>query len=243
MTCFGNEQSLDQLRRSVLFGTGVNVSESSWACLASKQSQMASTPIDSLTAPEGTYRLLEEQKPPPPLTTLSSNQPFFPTRLSVVIVNFPQPKVSSPGFSALLGGTIKPKDASADKKDKKLGGNGVPYDDSLSSSDQGDEASDAADPETPSHLQPPTTSLFSSGADSGINKKKSTRKRKRNIRTTTSSFVTRLQTMENLNRHLASKSGEVTFLFHNSAKTFFWTEVGSKVKVFTHLHMCLRTPC
>jgi hypothetical protein len=191
---------------------------------------MATALPDSLIiAPEGSYKLVEEQKPPASVAVIAGSQQAFPTRLSSVIVSFPAPKPPTPGFTALLGGTIKPKDA-ADKRDKK-GSNGVSYDDSLSSSDQGDEASDPADIEAPSLILPPTASLFSPGPDSPLNKKKSTRRPKHNIRTTSSSFVTRLHSMENLNRHLAAKSGEVTFLFYNSGKNFFWTEIGSKTKV------------
>lgn len=54
---------------------------------------------------------------------------------------------------------------------------------------------------------------------------------KNNIRTTTSSFVTRIQCIENLNRVIHNKQGDVTYLFYNYAKNFFWTEVGVKAKV------------
>lgn len=185
--------------------------------------------MDNLVAPEGVYTMTEEQKPPPPHANLPSTQQVYPTRLSTVIVNFPQPKSSGPGFSALLGGTIKPKDG--DKQGKKGASNGNNgYEDSLSSSDQGDEISDPTEADLTSPVQATPTSLFSPGPDT-VSKKKSTRRPKHNIRTTSSSFVTRLQSMENLNRHLSSKVGETTFLFYNAAKSFFWTEVGSKGKV------------
>lgn len=185
--------------------------------------------MDSLVAPEGVYSMTEEQKPPPPHANLPSTQQVYPTRLSTVIVNFPLPKASTPGFTALLGGAIKPKEP--EKRDKKAtNNNNNGYDDSLSSSDQGDEISDPADPDNVAPLQTPT-SLFSPGLPDPLGKKKSTRRPKHNIRTTSSSFVTRLQSMENLNRHLSSKTGEVTFMFYNAAKSFFWTEVGSKLKV------------
>ena len=178
--------------------------------------------------------MTEEQKPPPPHANLPSTQQIYPTRLSSVIVNFPQPKPTSAGFTALLGGTIKPKDP--DKRDKKGGGSGNNgYEDSLSSSDQGDEISDPTEADAATPVQPAPTSLFSPGPDA-TGKKKSTRRPKHNIRTTSSSFVTRLQSTENLNRHLSSRTGEVTFMFYNAAKTFFWTELGSKskVRVFHH---------
>ena len=54
---------------------------------------------------------------------------------------------------------------------------------------------------------------------------------KNNIRTTTSSFVTRMQCIENLNKIIHNKQGDVSYLFYNYAKNFFWTEVGVKAKV------------
>src|SRR5258706_5572847 len=71
-----------------------------------------------------------------------------------------------------------------------------------------------------------------SGAGSGLSAKRKTVSRpKHSIRTTSSSFVTRLQTAEGLTRTLANKQGGVTFIFYNALKSFFWTEVGVKAKV------------
>ena len=70
------------------------------------------------------------------------------------------------------------------------------------------------------------------GAGSGPSAKRKTVSRpKHSIRTTSSSFVTRLQTAEGLTRTLANKQGDVTFMFYNALKSFFWTEVGIKAKV------------
>ena len=70
------------------------------------------------------------------------------------------------------------------------------------------------------------------GAGSGPSAKRKTVSRpKHSIRTTSSSFVTRLQTAEGLTRTLANKQGDVTFMFYNALKSFFWTEVGVKAKV------------
>ena len=66
-------------------------------------------------------------------------------------------------------------------------------------------------------------------------KKKSVSRPKRNIRTTTSTFVTRLHSAEGLTRALQNKQGDVTFMFYNQAKNFFWTELGTKTKVCYHL--------
>ena len=62
-------------------------------------------------------------------------------------------------------------------------------------------------------------------------KRKTISRPKHSIRTTSSSFVTRLQTAEGLTRTLANKQGDVTFMFYNALKSFFWTEVGVKAKV------------
>ena len=71
-----------------------------------------------------------------------------------------------------------------------------------------------------------------SSAGSGPGAKRKTVSRpKHSIRTTSSSFVTRLQTAEGLTRTLANKQGDVTFMFYNALKSFFWTEVGVKAKV------------
>ena len=71
-----------------------------------------------------------------------------------------------------------------------------------------------------------------SGSGSGPSAKRKTVSRpKHSIRTTSSSFVTRLQTAEGLTRTLGNKQGDVTFMFYNALKSFFWTEVGVKAKV------------
>lgn len=44
-----------------------------------------------------------------------------------------------------------------------------------------------------------------------------------------------MQSVEGLNKILASKQGEVTFMFYNSGKTFLWYEVGMKAKVRPHV--------
>ncbi|KAF8344156.1 WD40-repeat-containing domain protein [Cantharellus anzutake] len=181
-------------------------------------------------APEGVYTLSEEHKPPPVLANLPSTQQVYPTRLSSILVRFPAHKAGGPGLTlGLLGGN---KSKEVEKRERGAPINGA--EDSMSSSEQGDENSaDANDPDrdrdsAPMHSQTPA--LFSPGPESNINKKKSTRRPKNNIGTTSSSFVTRLQTSGSLSKQLSNKVGDVTFLFCNSAKTFFWTEMGSKAK-------------
>jgi catabolite repression protein CreC len=186
----------------------------------------------SFVAPEGMYTMAEEHRPPPLHVHLPTTLPLYPTRLSTVIVKFPTPKTPSPGFTALLGGGGKGKEIERREK-RGLSTNGA-HEDSQSSSEQGEEVSpDPGDPdrEKGTSTIPPPTSLFSPGSESGLSSKKSTRRPRHNIRTTSSSFVTRLQTTENLNKHLSLMSGDVTFLFYNFAKGFLWTELGTKAKV------------
>jgi hypothetical protein len=80
------------------------------------------------------------------------------------------------------------------------------------------------------------------GAGSGPSaKRKIVSRPKHSIRTTSSSFVTRLQTAEGLTRTLANKQGDVTFMFYNALKSFFWTEVGVKAKVCPPVLQCPRS--
>lgn len=130
---------------------------------------------------------------------------------------------------SLLGGgkenRNKDKLRDADKEDRTGR-------DSVSSSEHPDEPATDAPIDAPlsqatSETAVPT--LFSSTSAPG--KKKSISRPKHNIRTTSSSFVTRLQTAEGLSKTLQSKAGDSTFVFYNAAKSFFWTEAGVKAKV------------
>lgn len=184
-------------------------------------------------APEGLWTMSEQHIPPIIQSHLPSTQQIYPTKLSTITVKFPAPKGGAQGFTSLLGGGGKAKESDKDKsKDGKTG-----YEDSVSGSEgQDDGPSDLpTDPDLererdPSPLQPLPASLFSA-PESPLNKKKSVRRPKHNIRTTSSSFVTRIQSVEGLNKLLTSKVGDNTFLFYNAAKSFFWTEVGTKSKV------------
>ena len=82
-------------------------------------------------------------------------------------------------------------------------------------------------------------SLF--GGPSQVGKKKSIARPKHNMRTTSSTFITRLQNVDNLSRNLSSKQGETTFLFYNSSKSFIWTEAGNKAKVSSQVCRCGHT--
>ncbi|KAJ1309513.1 hypothetical protein OPQ81_006287 [Rhizoctonia solani] len=61
-------------------------------------------------------------------------------------------------------------------------------------------------------------------------RKKSVARPKNSIKTTSSSFVTRLHTMEGLTKYLAAKSGDVTFMFYNAGKSFYWMDMSAKLK-------------
>ncbi|KAF8559707.1 WD40 repeat-like protein [Imleria badia] len=194
----------------------------------------------AFVAPEGVYSVTEEHKPPLVPASSSSAQ-LHPTRLSTVTVHFnPSKHASSPGFAQLLGANLN-KDSRRDKererekdrdKEKHL-----PENRSVSSSDTPDDTLTSPDATSPQMTtaqdlvapQEPHHMLFAHPAVSG-KKKPSSSKPKHNMRTTSSTFITRMQSVEGLNKILASKQGEVTFMFYNSGKTFLWYEVGAKAK-------------
>jgi hypothetical protein len=174
-------------------------------------------------APEGVYSLSEEHKPTGHIINANAN--MFPTKLSTALVRFPAAK-SSAGFGALLGATKKDKDK--DKEKPKA-------DDAQSVSSEG---TDGSPPGGDLSSNPPADSgdppsLFSQPPPGA--RKKSASRPKHNMRTTSSTFITRLHTAEGLTRTLQAKTGDVSFLFYNSAKSFFWTEAGIKLKVCTAL--------
>ncbi|KAF6763913.1 catabolite repression protein creC [Ephemerocybe angulata] len=183
----------------------------------------------AFVAPEGVYSVTDEHKPnPAQLAAVSAGPCLYPTRVTNIVVKFVNSKQgASQGFANLLGGG---KDVKKDKAAKEKD-DGV----SLSSSDTPDEADGALGqstsaqehPASPAPLEPNT--IFSS-APVANGKKKSVARPKHNIRTTSSTFITRIQSSEGLTKTLASKQGDVTFLFYNSAKAFSWVEAGSKAK-------------
>lgn len=183
----------------------------------------------AFVAPEGVYSVTDEHKPTPAqLAAVSAGPSLYPTRVTHVVVKFAQAKqAASQGFANLLGGVGAGKDVKKDKaaKDKD---DGV----SLSSSDTPDEGDGPGLSTHPQDSPAPheQNHIFSS-APSANGKKKNFSRPKHNIRTTSSTFITRIQTSEGLTKTLASKQGDVSFLLFNSAKTFSWIEVGSKAKV------------
>jgi catabolite repression protein CreC len=182
----------------------------------------------TFVAPEGVYSVTDEHKQTQVQAyAMNIGPPIYPSKVSSVIVRFPASRQgSAPGFAQLLGGGNKSepkKDRAIISKDRE---DGV----SLSSSDTPDES----DPQPASQEHAPGNStiephtLFSHPTSA---KKKTTARPKHNIRTSSSTFITRVHSAEGLSRTLQSKQGDVTFLFYNLAKSFVWIEAGSKSKV------------
>ncbi|KAI0075272.1 hypothetical protein K474DRAFT_1676500 [Panus rudis PR-1116 ss-1] len=198
----------------------------------------------TFVAPEGVYSVTEEHKPS--LLGLHANNAtphLHPTRLTAVTIKFPAAKgTNNQVLSQLLGGGNRDKEKDGNKKESKASGS-KERDDGLS-------ASSSESPEDPLPGSPdisvspvPDNSVLSSPtlvnheshtifshSPAGLGKKKTIARPKHNMRTTSSTFITRLQNIDNLNKVLQSKQGESTFLFYNTAKTFIWTEAGSKPK-------------
>jgi hypothetical protein len=212
----------------------------------------------TFVAPEGVYSVIEEHRPStinPNVTNTNVPPALYPTKLSTILIRYPaHSKASgSQAFAQLLGGG-KEKDAKKDKgksddagkdKDNHLKPPAREREDgvSLSSSDTQDDVGNGSPdlsagnppvpevPNTPAHEH--LNTIFSTHSPTNVasGKKKASTRPKHSIRTTSSTFVSRVQTAEGLAKHLQSRQGEVTYLFSNHLKSFVWTEVGSKVKV------------
>jgi hypothetical protein len=181
----------------------------------------------TFVGPEGVYSLWEEHKPTG--HTINANVHLVPTRVSCALVRFP-PVRSSAGLGSLLAGAAKRERDKDVKKDAD--GQSASSDDTDGSPDLPSESTGGADA---------GPGLFSSPAP-GAARKKGASRPKHNMRTTSSTFITRLHTAEGLTRTLQAKTGEVAFLFYNAAKSFFWTEAGSKLKVSGPLFMLILRP-
>jgi len=188
----------------------------------------------TFVAPEGVYSLTDEHKPNHTQNlAVSAGPSIFLSKVSSIVLRFPPPKQGgAPGFAQLLGGgKSEPKKEKPEKVAKERD-DGV----SLSSSDTPEET-DLPPPSSQEHTTANTSTphehhtLFSHPPAAG--KKKNAARPKHNIRTTSSTFLTRMQTAEGMTKNLQSKQGEVTFLFYNVAKCFVWIEAGSKAKVFS----------
>lgn len=179
----------------------------------------------TFVAPEGVYSVTDEHKHTQVQGyAINIGTPIYPSRVSSAIVRFPASKHgNAPGFAQLLGGGGKSepkKDRVVNLRDRE---DGV----SLSSSDTPDE-SDLQPPPSQEQTAGSSHTLFSHPTSA---KKKTTARPKHNIRNTSSTFITRIQTVEGLTKTLQSKQGDATFLFYNMAKSFSWIEAGSKSKV------------
>jgi hypothetical protein len=86
------------------------------------------------------------------------------------------------------------------------------------------------DATTPTSITVPDQSHGLFGPPAG-GKRRALSRPKHNMRTTSSTFITRLQCVEGLAKVLQAKQGEVTYLFYNSAKNFYWVEAGVQAKV------------
>jgi hypothetical protein len=197
----------------------------------------------TFVAPEGVYSLTDEHKPA--LAQTTTTPILFPTRVSTTVIRVPpaKPHGGTPGLAQLLGGS---KDAKKDKDKERSVAGSKEDGNSLSSSDTPDEIVDVLSPIHESASVPEQQSIFSPAG--GARKKHGTRP-KHNMRTTSSTFVTRIQTGEGFSKSLQSKQGDLTLLCYNVAKCFLMVEAGSKAKVcsttiaFALLKLCPGTSC
>ncbi|KAJ7735429.1 catabolite repression protein creC [Mycena olivaceomarginata] len=168
----------------------------------------------TFVAPEGVYTVTEEHKPSVLPHVVAAAPPIYPTRVSTVVVKFPANKSGGgPGFAQLLGGNKESRKEKPKEKEDAI---------SLSSSDSPeDDTSPTQDTATREHT------LF---APTAAGKKRAVSRPKHNIRTTSSTFITRMQNAEGSSRILQSKQGDVTFIFYNVSKSFLWIEAGAKTK-------------
>ena len=204
----------------------------------------------TFVAPEGVYTVTEEHKNSLlGVHTVNAAPVTYPTQLRTVTIKFSTSRnANSQVLSQLLGGNREKENKKEKEKHQEKAGqreDGL----SVSSSETPDDAP-SPDPSTfspsPDNVASPTiahdqlNTLF--GGPPQIGKKKSIARPKHNMRTTSSTFITRLQNVDNLSRNLSSKQGETTFLFYNSSKSFIWTEAGNKAKVSCRLVSCALAP-
>ena len=192
----------------------------------------------AFVAPEGVYSVTEEHKPLQVLTHSTAAHPIHQTRLSTITIRYPVKHPASPGIAQFLGANLT-KDLKKEKdreKEKEVVVKERPLLDerSMSSSDTPDSytSPDVATPDlSASTPTEPQHKLFSHPYIPAGKKKSTLSRPKHNMRTTSSTFITRFQGAEGLNKTLSAKQGDVTFLFYNTGKAFLWLEVGNKAKV------------
>lgn len=207
----------------------------------------------AFVAPEGVYSVTEEHKPlQVPTHSSTAAHPIYQTRLSSITVRFPQKHPASPGLAQFLGANLT-KDLKKDKEKERekdvIKERPLLEERSMSSSDTPEDNYPSPDVlATPDlSVSAPATEhqqykLFSHPSVSASKKKSHISRPKHNMRTTSSTFITRLQSAEGLNKTLAAKQGEVTFLFYNTGKAFLWIDVGAKAKV-RHLVLACAEHC
>ena len=181
----------------------------------------------TFVAPEGVYSITDEHKPNQAQSIAASAGPqLYPAKISTVVIRYPQAKQGgTQGLAQLLGGgKSEPKKEKAAKE----------RDDGVSLS-SGDTPEDSEQPASSSQenvnasVAPEPHTLFSAQPAGG--KKKTVIRPKHNLKTTSSTFITRVQNAEGMTKTLQSKTGDVTFFFYNMARSFVWIEAGSKAKV------------
>lgn len=188
----------------------------------------------TFVAPEGVYSLTDEHKPNHAQGIVSSAGPhLYPSRISSVIVRYPatlKQGSGTQGLAQLLGGGGNKSDQKKDKAEKatKDRDDGV----SLSSSDtpEGSDQPASTSQEQPTGLSSDPHTLFSAQPTPG--KKKSIARPKHNLKTTSSTFITRVQNVEGMTKFLQAKTGDITYLFYNTCKSLIWLEAASKAKVY-----------
>lgn len=184
----------------------------------------------TFVAPEGVYSITDEHKPNQAQSiAASAGSQLYPAKISTVVIRYPQAKQGgTQGLAQLLGGgKSEPKKDKAEKAAKER-------DDGVSLS-SGDSPEDSEQPASSSQenvnasVPPEPHTLFSAQPAAG--KKKTVIRPKHNLKTTSSTFIARVQNAEGMTKTLQSKTGDVTFFFYNMARSFVWIEAGSKAKV------------
>lgn len=185
----------------------------------------------TFVAPEGVYSVTDEHRPSQAQNIAASAGPHLhAAKISTIIIRYPTAKQSggTQAFAQLLGGVKNEQKKEKSGKEKEDGN-------SLSSSDSPEDSdlpASSSQENTNANLSIPHEphTLFS--AQTAAGKKKAAARPKHNLKTTSSTFISRVQNAEGMTKTLQSKIGDVTFIFYNMAKSLVWIEAGSKAKVF-----------
>jgi catabolite repression protein CreC len=187
----------------------------------------------TFVAPEGVYSVTEDHKPIPVIP--NTPPPIYPTRLSTITVRFPAKQPPAQGLGQLLGGG---KDFWKEKGERGLAP--TPAKEDGVSVSSGETPEDATSPDigsTQDAVSPGSIGMHDQ--NHGLfsppvgGKRRTLSRPKHNMRTTSSTFIARVQCMEGLAKTLQAKQGEVTYLFYNSTKNLYWIEAGVQAKVLS----------